>query len=269
MHIGARVSPDHLVSLPPLSRWFGRVMRRKHAAGNSPAAIPDKQRVYAVGDIHGRSDLLASVLAKIEGHIGSHPIEVAKIIFLGDYVDRGPNTVGVIDMLSNLSGDSRFVFLKGNHEAFMLAALEDRRVLSDWLWAGGRETLQSYGVTVPMRATADDLQAALSASLEAIPPHHVGFLNGLQHKHVVGDYVFVHAGLRPGVPLGAQSSRDLMSIREEFLQFSGSHGYVVVHGHTPVETPDIKSNRVNIDTGAYITGNLTCAVFEGTEISFI
>jgi len=242
--------------------------RRKRHGGASPQVPPDEQ-LYAIGDIHGRSDLMRQMLDRIDAELAVQKAPRQHIIFLGDYVDRGPDTRGVLEILTALCDCEDIILLAGNHEEFMLAALEDFTEFSSWIWAGGRETLLSYDINVPLKVRPEDLFVAFNEAREKIPAAHIALLRRLKTHHVAGDYAFVHAGIRPGMPIEQQSKRDLLWIRDEFVAHTGRHSHVIVHGHTPVDEPDVRTNRINIDTGAYITGNLTCLVLEGVNRRFL
>jgi serine/threonine protein phosphatase 1 len=248
--------------------FFRRSARRNEAARELPR-VADGERVYVIGDIHGRSDLLKKTLAAINEHLAHSPAATTRIVFLGDYVDRGPDTSGVLDIIAGLDGRDEVVLLAGNHEQFMLSGLENFSSLGSWLWAGGREALLSYDIRISLNASEYELGRVFNEARERIPAGHMDVLRRLRSYHVSGDYAFVHAGIRPGIPLEEQDARDLLWIREEFINYTGRHPYFIVHGHTPVEEPDIRSNRINIDTGAYITGSLTCLILEGTTRSFL
>lgn len=231
--------------------------------------MPDGVRVYAVGDIHGRVDLLDRVLDAINSDMASVPIANSIEVFLGDYVDRGPDARSVIDRLIARDRTHKSVFLKGNHETFLATFAKCPPLLNDWQRIGGLETLMSYGLTPSINADAVT-QARLAAALEqAMPLSHSRFLDDLKSSFTCGDYYFVHAGVRPGIPLAKQREQDLLWIRQEFLLCEEDFGKVVVHGHTPVPRVEIRTNRINIDTGAYATGNLTCLVLEGSTVRLI
>ena len=241
-------------------------------AASTPATIPDGQRVYAIGDIHGRADLLKKLLADIQqdalgGNYKGRPI----LVFLGDYIDRGFQSREVIDILL---GDllSRFdtYFLKGNHEAAMLQFLSEPGMGPRWIEHGGAETLVSYGVRPPRSRTAAEEWAIASQELKRLlPREHLQFLMSLQVSLRIGDYMFVHAGVRPGVELDQQSEYDMLWIRDAFLNDTRPLGAVVVHGHTPASQPHRDSRRVGLDTGAYISGQLTAARFEHEAVEFL
>ena len=238
--------------------------------GRAPAEarVPDGYRVYAIGDIHGRVDLLQALHDKIIQDAASASSTLSRaIIYLGDYVDRGLHSKEVIDLLLNspLAGFDT-AHLKGNHEEVMLKFLDDESVGSSWMRFGGNETLYSYGVRVPSDIPAAERPRQLQIALrEALPDSHAKFLSSLKLSLVVGDYAFVHAGIRPGVPIDKQVAEDLLWIRREFLDSKRDHGKVVVHGHTITREAEIRANRVGIDTGAYASNKLTCLVLEGSS----
>lgn len=246
----------------------GLLNRLKSAfGGGEPASLPEGMRIYAIGDVHGRDDLLERLLGQIEDDAASDPVKRNMLIFLGDYVDRGLQSKAVLDRLSGdlIPGFER-VFLKGNHEQAMLQFLEDAAFGKTWKYYGGLETLHSYGVT---ELTRTDDPAAFEHARErfaaALPDAHLHFLKSLALSVEFGGYFFAHAGVRPGVPLNRQIEEDLLWIREGFLDSDRSFGKTVVHGHTPGEEVVIRSNRIGVDTGAYMTGVLTALVLEGTN----
>jgi serine/threonine protein phosphatase 1 len=226
-------------------------------------------RRYAVGDIHGRLDLLEKLAKAIDADLQSDPPQEAMTVFLGDYIDRGENSAGVIDRLAEGAFPTPFVALRGNHEATMLDFLEDESTLGSWRQYGGLETLLSYDVDVREAMRGKDFRAAQDALRRQLPPSHLRFLNRTKYFHTDGDYFFCHAGVKPSVPLARQAEHDLMWIRDEFLNYRGPFEKVVVHGHTPVDEPENLANRINVDTGAYATGKLTCVVLEGHRRRFI
>ncbi len=229
------------------------------------ASLPAGQRVYAIGDIHGRLDLLRALVARIEADDSARTAAKTSLILLGDLVDRGPQSAQVIDYLRDLAasrapGSTRF--LLGNHEEVFLAALEDEKSLRFFTRIGGRETILSYGIDEDRYAALD--YAELRDELRhRVPPEHVAFLNGFEDMIVLGDYVFVHAGIDPASPLAAQRPKNLRWIREEFLSHPGPLEKVVVHGHTIFDEVSYGTHRIGLDTGAYMTGNLTAMGFEG------
>jgi len=229
------------------------------------ARLPPGLRIYAIGDIHGRADLLDRLHGLIADDMAAQPApDRTVIIYLGDYVDRGPDSAAVIDRLckSRLAGVETLALL-GNHEAMLLEFLDAPYGASLWLANGGDATLNSYRVKVP--ASFDELLLTQRALQRALPRQHQDFLTGLALQARFGDYLFVHAGIRPGLPLDRQSREHMIWIRDVFLDSEADHGAIVVHGHTIVHTVEWRSNRVGIDTGAYTTGHLTALVLEGGE----
>lgn len=218
-----------------------------------------------MGDIHGRADLLELLLEKIWADATT-----GTLIFLGDYVDRGPATKAVVDCLIGLERPGwDIIKLRGNHEQVMLEFLNNPETYQAWRSFGGAETLLSYGIRPPMFSDAKELEKTRDALAAALPPAHLVFLNGLPYFQLVGDYYFVHAGIRPGVSLERQSPDDMLWIREEFLLSTVDFGKIVVHGHSPSERPIVKPNRIGIDTGAYATGRLTAVKFIAESCTFL
>jgi len=227
--------------------------------------------VYAIGDIHGRLDLLRHLEAKIEADAARVDAVRRVVVCLGDYIDRGDDSYGVIEHLRQAppSGFER-ICLIGNHESYLLRLFDDTSVAAAWLANGGRETLSSYGVAPPAGVDIDAAAEYLQAQLHAcVPAAHMAFLRSLVLRHREGDYLFVHAGVRPGVALDRQDAEDLIWIRGEFLADDRDFGAVVVHGHSISERPQNLPNRIGIDTGAYASGRLTCAVLWDTERRFL
>ncbi len=218
----------------------------------------DRGRVYAIGDIHGRSDLLDRIITAIRRDLEANPVENCVTVTLGDYFDRGPDSRGVIERLLNNPFPSDFVPLKGNHELLFESFLHRPAVAEHWRRLGGLETLASYGVRVGSLMRGQSYQEAADALKAAVPQTHLDFVRSLRTSLPIGPYFLCHAGVRPGVPLDRQSEDDLLWIREPFLASAANFGKIVVHGHTPTEQPDIRANRINVDTGAYVTNNLTC-----------
>jgi serine/threonine protein phosphatase 1 len=242
------------------------------ARSGAPAQVPQGRRVYAVGDIHGRADLLIRLLDDIRADIARGEYEGRPIlIFLGDYVDRGFQSKEVIDvLLGTMLSPFETYFLKGNHESALLQFLADPSIGPRWAEYGGAETLVSYGVRPPRtRTSMEEWEKASEELQDALPEEHLHFLKNLDLSVRVGDYVFVHAGVRPGVPLDQQSEQDLLWIREEFLSDRRLFEAVIVHGHTPVTKPHHDGRRIGIDTGAYLSGTLTAARFEHDRVEFI
>ncbi len=250
---------------------------RKKRAGQdragTPPRVPDDCRVYAVGDIHGRVDLLAALHEHIVDDAAAATAGRKVLVYLGDYVDRGPRSFEVVDMLIEAPLEGfEIVYLKGNHEDFLLRFVEEEDLVTADLWFinGGDATLHSY--KVPLLALPfgpAELETVRHAFLAALPPSHMRFFQGLKMFHVEGDYLFVHAGIKPGVPLDEQDEEDLLWIREEFLDSDSDFGHMVVHGHTPAAETDVRPNRIGIDTGAFYTDRLTCLVVEGDGTRFL
>ncbi len=245
-------------------------LRRRSQPQISRAQVPTGQRIYAIGDIHGRPDLLVKLRIRIlEDAAGSEGI-ACSLVYLGDYVDRGGGSFEVVEMLIHdpLPGFES-VFLMGNHEDMMLRFLAGPAE-ETWLLNGGDATLSSYGVRLREgqggQSWLEDLRLGLRA---AMPSDHVEFLAGLKLQHTVGDYLFVHAGVRPGIPHDQQRPTDLIWIRDRFLNSDADFGKCVVHGHSITPRPEVRSNRIGIDTGAYYTNRLTCAVLEGQDLRFL
>lgn len=242
-------------------------MSDRSLRGGRHACLPPGIRLYAIGDIHGCADLLVRALALIDDDIARARPSRAIHVFLGDYIDRGPDSSAALDLLIARARTHEAVFIKGNHEAILIDILRGGSA-ADWLRLGGATTLMSYDVAAGGPASTDQ-QIVREALLRAIPPSHVAFLGNLAPSFTCGDFFFTHAGVRPGVPLDRQSEGDLMWIREPFLSSDESFGKVVVHGHTPVREPDVRSYRVNIDVGAYATGRLAVLALEGDGFDFM
>jgi serine/threonine protein phosphatase 1 len=229
-----------------------------------PAAIPPGQRVYAIGDVHGRYDLLTDLLGKIASDDEARGPAQTHIVLLGDLIDRGPQSREIIEMFLKAAPD-QFHFIMGNHEEMLLKLIDDPDSphMPQFLRYGGRETFESYGapqtvLDMPDRFTPDTLPSY-------VPDTHRAFLREMHDGVQFGDYFFTHAGIRPGVPLTEQARQDLRWIRKEFLESEADHGVIVVHGHTVLEEVEMLPNRIGIDTGAYATGILTALGLEGTE----
>ncbi len=229
-------------------------------AGPSAAGLPPGQRIYAIGDIHGCLDKLRALHATIRADLRAYPIARPLTLHLGDYIDRGPDSAGVVRALMDMC-DLPIINLMGNHEQTALAALGgEGAACADWLHQGGEPALQSWG-----------LDAAGPRAGWQLPDAELAWMRGLAPHHVAGGYVFVHAGLRPGLPLAEQSLEDKLRIRRPFLDSDADFGAVVVHGHTPTRSraPERHRNRINLDTGAVFGGPLTCGVFEGETVQFL
>jgi serine/threonine protein phosphatase 1 len=232
-------------------------------------SLPEPDRVYVVGDIHGRSDLLDRMVAEIERDLHTYPVGSALTVTLGDYVDRGPDSRGVIERLIRNPFPTSLVSLRGNHELLLEAFMEDPPVADHWRRLGGLETLHSYGIPVASMMMGRGYEKAAEALRAALPRAHLEFLRSLWTSLSIGQYFLCHAGVRPGIPLDRQSVEDLLWIREEFLSSRDDFGKIVVHGHTPTESPEVLPNRINIDTGAFVTGRLTCAVLDRGRPRFL
>ena len=252
--------------------FFGLKRRsRTHEQNDSPFSLPAGVRVYAIGDIHGQLHLLQKMQQLMADDVRSRPTDRVIEVYLGDYVDRGENSAGVLSDLVDMSFGSReLVFIRGNHDALLedfvaMDPTEAEPALRNWLALGGLQTLVSYRVPVSLyHADASEVCHRLN---ESMPTSHRRFLS---HTCVpsfrIGDFFFTHAGIRPDVPLEEQDEHDLMWIREEFLDCDDLHDARIVHGHTIVDSVDIRPNRINVDTGAFGSGRLSCAVLEGSEV---
>ena len=225
--------------------------------------LPPGRRIYAIGDIHGCDAQLANLYDIVAEDFARRPVDEPVLLHIGDYVDRGADTAGVLRRLlrgSPVAG-MKVVNLVGNHDETMLHALSgDRPAATDWLFAGGRPALESYGI---------DPDSPRESWPENVPAEHLDFLRNLTLTHREGGYFFVHGGIRPGVPLEQQAREDLLRMRQPFLYSELDFGAVVVHGHTPVKEPVVRHNRVAIDTGAVFGGKMTCLVLEGEALGFL
>ena len=233
-------------------------------------SIPKGFRLYALGDIHGRLDLLQEMTDRITADVNQFPVRQAIEVYLGDYIDRGPDSHGVIDWLAGLCviGGER-VFLRGNHETYLLGFLKGESNFERWSHLGGQETLTSYGLSLEHHSEHQEVEEIREHLIANFPARHDDFLKRLRSHFVFGDYYFAHAGVRPGVLLKEQNDEDLLWIKDDFLESREDFGKIVVHGHTPVELPEIRPNRINIDTGAYLTNQLTCLVLDGKSRRFL
>lgn len=244
-------------------------MTRRH--DKEPPSAPPGSVIYAIGDIHGESGKLDLLHSMIQADAGRRDAERKVVVYLGDYVDRGPDCAGVVERLAGapLPGFET-VFLKGNHEEFLLHFLETGDSSSGWFHNGGLNTLESY--EVEMRGHLlwrSDSKELLEQLQEKMPGTHRRFLADLRLHHIEGDYLFVHAGIRPGRPLEDQTPADMLWIRNLFLDSGEDHGFMVVHGHTPRDEPEVRPNRIGIDTGAVYGGKLTALVLEGESRDFL
>jgi serine/threonine protein phosphatase 1 len=246
-------------------------LRRLIGANPPKPAVGMGKRLFAIGDIHGRHDLLDALLKGISRHVAAAPPADIILVFLGDYVDRGPASQAVIERLCGLERKTgwRCVFLRGNHDQAVLEFLKDPSHYSAWRGYGAAETLVSYGVMPPRFESASDFDRAWDDFSRKFPPHHLEFLAGLKYFHIEDDYLFVHAGIRPGIALADQTPEDMMWIREIFLSHRGRFEKMVVHGHTPAPAPVMLPNRICVDTGAHATGRLTALVLEDKQRTFL
>lgn len=249
------------------------VLKRLFAGKRNTASsyrIPPGRRIYAIGDIHGRLDLLDDLLERIDEDDRQRGAADTALIFLGDLIDRGPSSSGVIDRLISLRETPQEIrFLMGNHEeVFLLASQGDVKAMRLFVRIGGMETILSYGITEEeYRAT--DFETLTELFARRVPVEHVSFVSSFEDYVEVGDYLFVHAGIRPGIPIEAQTPSDLRWIRDEFLRHGGDHGRRVVHGHSVRVDVEPKSNRIGIDTGAYASNRLSAVGLEGDQHWFL
>lgn len=243
-------------------------LQKLRVRGRRPS-LPAGLRIYAVGDIHGRLDLLNQLLARTDTDVASRPTERSVYVFLGDYIDRGSSSRETVDRLIEHGATHESVFLKGNHELIALKCLSDRGLFDQWMRLGGRETLISYGVVPEALANGTKIAALQAAFHDALPQAHLRFFRDLQSSFARGDFFFAHAGVKPNVELEHQKESDLLWIRGEFLSSIFDFGKIIVHGHTPTSEIEVGPNRINIDTGAFATGRLTCLVIEGESLSVI
>ncbi|TPG55164.1 metallophosphoesterase family protein [Sphingomonas glacialis] len=236
----------------------------------SPPSGPPESRAYAIGDVHGRLDLLDALLEQIADDRRHQPCPREFLVFLGDMIDRGPDSKGVVERLRGLDDPTLHpVFLMGNHEEMLVRALGTQpQRLRDWLTFGGAEYVESYGVD-PARVAELDPASAAAVIRAAIPRGDLAFIDGFADSFRFGDYLFVHAGIRPGVALDQQRTGDLRWIREDFLGSQVDHPLFVIHGHTISDGPDECANRIGIDTGAYASNVLTALCIEGTRRRYL
>lgn len=246
------------------SKLFGGV--KPGGAPGRMTSLPEGLRVYAIGDIHGCAALLDRLHGAIDDDLArDKPAEVV-VVYLGDFIDRGPDSAGVLERLSQPTPPGICqILLKGNHEEMLENFLTDSNLGSAWRQLGGLETLLSYRIDVNNVLAKAGFGGLAKELAQRLPPQHKALLSALVPSWTIGDYFFCHAGARPQVPLERQDPRDLRWIRQEFLSSSYDFGKVVVHGHSPVEQPEVRPNRINIDTGAYATGRLTALVLEGDQ----
>jgi serine/threonine protein phosphatase 1 len=245
--------------------WKSLIGRAKKRLPSAPEGV----LIYAVGDIHGRVDLLDELFTRIDADAARQPNLKTIEIFLGDYIDRGPGSREVLDRLIERGRTRRAVFIRGNHDTYPFHFLHNPAFLGTWGRLGGFETMMSYGMHPPVSAGPSEQGEVARAFENALPHDHRDFLQNLNPYACYGDFYFVHAGVRPGVPLEQQRKEDLLEIREPFLSCHDDFGKIIVHGHTPAFEPDFRPNRINIDTGAYATGKLTCLVIAGNNLRIL
>ena len=263
-HVCSRDSQRNQV-ITMFERW-----RSRQSTATAKACVPDGWCLYVVGDIHGEAALLRQLLASIEHHVSQQRGVAAALAYVGDYIDRGPASAEVLDIVCVKPGwAAKVISLRGNHEEMLQRFLIDPAFGNDWRHYGGLETLASFGVDVRQVQLGRDLSQARDELLERIPQRHRQFLNNLGSSAAMGDYFLCHAGVRPGVRLADQRDEDLLWIREPFLTSTADFGKIIIHGHSPVEQPEMTPNRINVDTGAYLTGRLTCAVLQGSAVEFL
>jgi serine/threonine protein phosphatase 1 len=243
-------------------------IERLQVEGRRPS-LPPGVRIYAVGDIHGRLDLLDELLARIGDDMSSRPVARSVCIFLGDYIDRGPSSRETIDRLIAHAAANESVFLKGNHEQIAISCLRDRGLFERWMRLGGRETLMSYGITLAALSDERQIVRLQAAFHDVLPQSHFRFFRDLKSSFTFGDFFFAHAGVKPDISLARQKENDLLWIRQEFLSSLQDFGKIVIHGHTPTRDIQVEPNRINIDTGAFATGRLTCLVIDESALSVI
>jgi serine/threonine protein phosphatase 1 len=252
------IIPQHAVMINAIKNLFLPHSRRP------PPAIPPGERVYAVGDVHGRLDLFDSLITAIEADDACRWPAKTTIVLLGDLVDRGSDSAGVVASARALSKRRSTRIICGNHEEMFLRCFDDLALIPHFLRYGGRETLLSYGADeeVLTNGPVEDIQQLFR---DRVPAHDIHFMQSFENHALIGDYLFVHAGISPGEQLEEQRIKDMRWIREPFLSHGGDHGYVVVHGHTVSEETVVRPNRIGVDTGAYLTGKLTALGLEGAQ----
>ncbi len=243
--------------------WFKFGPERETVIAYPPA--PDGVTIYAIGDIHGCDRQLSAIHQRIDADLARRNPAAPVEVYLGDYIDRGPGSAQVLDRLIDRAASRQAVFLRGNHETYIDDFLNGEVALAHWQSLGGYETLMSYGINAYRMLREEEGEPAIrKAFAAALPDRHRTFLASLSNQHFIGRYQFVHAGVRPGIAPEDQAEEDLLWIRDAFLNHDGDFGYCVVHGHTPVRKPEFRPNRINIDTGAFATGVLTCIRIDET-----
>ena len=266
---------DNLASkklrITKFTRWANPFLKAFERPPPVPTTrrVPDGSLVYCVGDIHGRDDLLRDMARRVGADMKSRSFDCAVTVFLGDYIDRGPGSKRVLEQLATNDWPTSIIALAGNHEDFLRDFLDHAGILDFWRSQGGLATLHSYEVNVGPAMAGRDFEQVQAAFAARFPKHHRDFLEALKVSAVIGDYFFCHAGIRPGVAFDRQNRGDLLNIREPFLSSETEHGKLVVHGHTPTVAPEIRANRIGIDTAAYATGRLSCLILEKDEQHFL
>jgi len=263
----ARTIEEEVRNSSTMLRSLRQLFERQESA--PPAAeVPAGLRVYAIGDIHGRLDLFEAMIAAVEADDAAGAPADTTVILLGDLVDRGPDSAGVVARARDWRRQRNVRILQGNHEEMFLSSFDDADTLRHFLRFGGKETVLSYGIDPEayLHASVEEVQQMMH---EAISPDERAFIAGFEDMIAIGDYLFVHAGILPEQPLDEQKPRHLRWIREPFLSHSEPHGAVVVHGHTITDEPQDRGNRIGIDTGAYMSGRLTALVLEGTDRRYL
>jgi len=264
-HAAGRTANSESTKVPfPLSG-----VERLDVGGRVPK-LPPGTRIYTIGDIHGRLDLLKELERQIDQDIKSRPIGRPLYVFLGDYIDRGMSSRQTIDWLIEHSRNCETVFLMGNHEQIAIECLRNPDLFGQWMRLGGLETLISYGIVPEATGSVGKKIVEMQAAFHtALPQSHLRFFRNLQSCFSCGDFFFAHAGINPDVDLSRQKERDLLWIRSAFLSSDKNFGKIIIHGHTPTHDIEVRPNRVNIDTGAFATGRLTCLVIDEESLSVI
>jgi serine/threonine protein phosphatase 1 len=253
-----------------LGRLGGRPQAQAEIKSSAAPASSTETVIYAVGDVHGRLDLLRRLEALITADLAQRQPKHARLVMLGDYIDRGADSRGVIEHLSTRKKlCSEEIFLRGNHEQVLLDFLDDAGVLGSWCHFGGLETLYAYGLKPSLPLTPESQEELRLDLRRALPPPHLSFLQGTRLSFETDTHFFAHAGVNPRVSLARQTAADLLWIRDDFLTSTRRLEKVIVHGHTPREAPEVLAHRINIDTGAYATGKLSCAVLLGARCDII
>jgi serine/threonine protein phosphatase 1 len=263
--------PARKIRTTKFARWANPLLKAFERTPPAPTTrrVPDGTLVYCVGDVHGRDDLLREMAERVETDMKGWSFDHAVTVFLGDYIDRGPGSKRVVEQLASGEWPTSIIALTGNHEDFLEDFLDDAGILDFWRSQGGLATLHSYEVDVGPAMAGRGFEEVRATFTALFPKHHRNFIKALKVSAVIGDYFFCHAGVRPGVTLDRQGRDDLLNIREPFLSSEAEHGKLVVHGHTPAVAPEIRPNRIGIDTAAYATGRLTCLVLEKDQQHFL